>query len=93
MERGLSEFKLEVICLPNYPDINPEIVLEQYYLLDPSFNLNTIRVPNNPSGSSAKPLYMYNRDKSILYYFTSSARNKKILYLNLILVILHLLNT
>lgn len=70
LEKGLSEFRLEVICLPNYSDLNPEIVLEQYYLLDPSFNLNTIRVSNNPSGSAAKPLYMYNRDKSILYYFT-----------------------
>ena len=50
--------------------LNPDIVLEQYYLLDPSFNLNTIKVSNNPSGSGAKPLYMYNRDKSILYYFT-----------------------
>lgn len=68
--KGLSEFRLEVICLPNYSDLNPEIVLEQYYLLDPSFNLNTIRVSNNPSGSTAKPLYMYNRDKSILYFFT-----------------------
>ena len=37
--------------------------------MDPSFNLNTIKVSNNPSGSAAKPLYMYNRDKSILYYF------------------------
>jgi hypothetical protein len=70
MEKGLSEFKLEVICLSNYPDLKPEIVLEQYFLLDPSFNLNTIKVSNNPSGSTAKPLYMYNRDKSILYYFT-----------------------
>lgn len=52
---GLSNFSLEVTCLPYYPDIKPEIVLEQYYLLDPSFNLNTIRVSNNPSGSTAKP--------------------------------------
>lgn len=74
-EKGLSDFKLEVICLPDYPDLNPEIVLEQYYLLDPSFNLNTIRVFNNPSGSSAKPLYMYNRDKSILYYFTMQQKD------------------
>lgn len=59
---GLSNFQLEVICLPYYPDFRPEIVLEQYYLLDPSFNLNTIRVSNNPSGSNAKSLYMYNRD-------------------------------
>lgn len=69
-KRGLSSFKLEVICLPYYPELKSEIVLEQYYLLDPSFNLNTIKVSNNPSGSTAKPLYMYNRDKSILYYFT-----------------------
>jgi hypothetical protein len=69
-EKGLSRFKLEVICLPFYPEFKSEIVLEQYFLLDPSFNLNTIRVANNPSGSTAKPLYLYNRDKSILYYFT-----------------------
>uniref|UniRef100_UPI0023D858A9 hypothetical protein n=1 Tax=Gonatophragmium mori TaxID=2966219 RepID=UPI0023D858A9 len=69
-EKGLSKFKLEVICLPYFPEIKPEIVLEQYYLLDPSFNLNTIRVANNPSGSVCKPLYLYNSDKSILYYFT-----------------------
>jgi hypothetical protein len=69
-EKGLSRFKLEIICLPNYPELKPEIVLEQYFLLDPSFNLNTIRVSNNPSGSTAKPLYLYNRDRSILYYYT-----------------------
>lgn len=62
-EKGLSRFKLEVICLPYYPEFKPEIVLEQYFLLDPSFNLNTIKVSNNPSGSTAKPLYMNNRDK------------------------------
>ena len=69
-EKGLSNFSLEVICLPYYTDIKPEIVLEQYYLLDPYFNLNSIKVSNNPSGSATKPLYMYNRDASILYYFT-----------------------
>ena len=69
-EKGLSRFKLEIICLPNYPELKPEIVLEQYFLLDPLFNLNTIRVSNNPSGSTAKPLYLYNRDRSILYYYT-----------------------
>jgi hypothetical protein len=67
-ELGLSKFKLEVVCLPYYPEFRPEIVLEQYYLLDPSFNLNTIRVSKNPSGSTFKALYMYNRDKSLLYY-------------------------
>lgn len=74
-ELGFSEFKLEVICLPYYPEFRPEIVLEQYYLLDPSFSLNTIRVSNNPSGSASKALYMYNRDKSILYYSTDQQKD------------------
>lgn len=65
---GLSNFTLEVIPLVKNYSFRSEIVLEQYYLLDPSFNLNTIRVANNPSGSNAKPLYLYNRDKTILYY-------------------------
>jgi hypothetical protein len=68
-KKGISDFKLEVICLPYYEDLKPEIVLEQYFLLDSSFTLNTILVSNNPSGSTAIPLYMYNRDKSILYYY------------------------
>ena len=69
--KSLASFKLEVICLPYYHEFKPEIVLEQYFLLDPSFNLNTIKVSNNSSGSTSKPLYMYNRDKSMLYYFTT----------------------
>jgi hypothetical protein len=64
----LSHFTLEVIPLVNNYNFRSEIVLEQYYLLDPSFTLNTVKVVNNPSGSNAKPLFMYNRDKTILYY-------------------------
>ena len=52
-----------------------EIVLEQHYLLDSSFDLNTIRISNNPSGSNAKPLYMYNRDKTILYYYSTQQKD------------------
>ena len=62
----LSNFTLEVIPLVDNYKFRSEIVLEQYYLLDPSFNLNTVRVANNPSGSNAKSLFMYNRDKTIL---------------------------
>jgi hypothetical protein len=51
---NLSNFTLEVILLNNNYEFRSEIVLEQYYLLDPSFNLNTVRVANNPSGSNAK---------------------------------------
>ena len=64
----LSNFTLEIIPLVNNYNFRSEIVLEQYYLLDPSFTLNTIKVANNPSGSNAKPLFMYNRDKTVLYY-------------------------
>ncbi len=74
-EVGLSKFKLEVICLPYYPEFKSEIILEQYFLLDPSFNLNTIRVSNNPSGYNSKALFMYNRDKSILYYSTTQQKD------------------
>lgn len=40
----------------------------QYFLLDPSFTLNTIRVSNNPSASNAQPLYMYNSSYTVLYF-------------------------
>ena len=68
LKGNLPKFTLEVIPLYDNYEFRSEIVLEQYYLLNPSFNLNTVRVANNPSGSNAKPLYMYNRDKTILYY-------------------------
>lgn len=64
----LSEFSLEVKFTSYSNEFRNELVVEQYYLLDKSFNLNTIRVSNNPSGSNAKSLFMYNRDCSILYY-------------------------
>jgi len=64
----LKNFSLHVFpFLGNYRK-GWEIVLEQYYLLDPNYTLNTIKVANKPSGSNAKSLYMYNRDMSILYY-------------------------
>lgn len=78
LKDNLSNFTLEVIVLKdvkNNYEFRPEIVLEQYYLLDPSFNLNTVKVANNPSGSNAKPLFMYNRDKSILYYYSMQQKD------------------
>jgi GIY-YIG catalytic domain len=65
---SLNNFILKIIPLNKYKIKGSEIILEQYYLLDSSFNLNRIKVVNNPSGSNSKELYMYNRDKSILYY-------------------------
>jgi hypothetical protein len=74
----LSDWSLEIIPLYDNQtkcDFRYEIVLEQYYLLDPSFNLNTIKVANNPSGSNGKSLYFYNRDKSILYYSSTQQKD------------------
>lgn len=71
----LSNFSLEVIPLVNNYKFRPEIVLEQYHLLDPSFNLNTVKVANNPSGSNAKPLFMYNRDKTMMYYSSTQQKD------------------
>lgn len=62
----ITEFTLELTPGPSLH--RNEMILEQYYLLDPSFNLNTIRVSNNPSGSTARPLYLYNADSTVLYY-------------------------
>jgi hypothetical protein len=67
----LKNFSLQIFPFYNNYIKGSEIVLEQYYLLDPSFTLNTIRVANNPSGSNSKRLYMYNRDMSILYFFST----------------------
>lgn len=64
----ISEFSLEVRFTPYSAHFRNEMVLEQYFLLDGTFNMNTVRVSNNPSGSNAKSLFMYNRDRSILYY-------------------------
>jgi hypothetical protein len=74
-KEGISKFNLEIIPIVNNGDFRGEVVLEQYYLLDPKFNLNTIKVVNNPSGSNFKPLYMYNRDKSILYYYSREQKD------------------
>jgi len=70
-KEGINNFSLEIIPIKEDLNYRAELVLEQYYLLDPVFNLNIIKVANNPSGSNAKSLYMYNRNKTILYYFST----------------------
>ena len=81
-KENLKNFSLQVFPFYSNYVKGLEIILEQYYLLDPSFTLNTIRVANNPSGSNAKALYMYNRDMSILYY-SSTQQIDFIIKLNL----------
>jgi len=74
-KEGINNFTLEIIPITGNWKYRAELVLEQYYLLDPLFNLNKVKVANNPSGSNAKPLYMYNRDKSVLYYFSTQQKD------------------
>ena len=74
-KESFFKFTLEIIPLFNNYSFRSEIVLEQFFLLDPSFNLNTIKVANNPSGSNAKPLYMFNRDKTVLYYYSTQQKD------------------
>ncbi len=74
-KESFFNFTLEIIPLFNNYSFRSEIVLEQFFLLDPSFNLNTIKVANNPSGSNAKPLYMFNRDKTVLYYYSTQQKD------------------
>jgi len=74
-KEGITNFSLEIIPIINNGGFRSELVLEQYYLLNTAFNLNKIKVVNNPSGSNSKPLYMYNRDKTILYYYSSQQKD------------------
>jgi len=67
----LQNFSLQVFPLQDNYTKGSEIILEQYHLFNPTFTLNTIRVANNPAGSNAKTLYIYNRDKTLLYYHST----------------------
>jgi len=68
-KEGVSAFSLQVIPLiENYYDYQ-ELSIEQYFLLQPEFNLNTLRVVNQISGSNSKTVYMYTKDFSSLIFF------------------------
>lgn len=67
-KEGVNAFSLQVIPLiENYSD-SWELSVEQYFLLQPEFNLNTLRVVNQVSGSNSKTVYMYTKDFSKLIY-------------------------
>jgi group I intron endonuclease len=65
---GVSAFKLKVIPLIESHEVNQELSLEQYFLLHPEFNLNTLKVVTDFSGARAKSLYMYTKDFKELIY-------------------------
>ena len=67
-KEGLNAFTLDVITFDEFYHKGLELCLEQYFLLHPKFNLNTLRVVNSISGSRKKALFMYTKDKSLLIY-------------------------
>src|SRR5207247_7912992 len=69
-KEGINAFDLEVIPLIDNYVVNQELSLEQYFLLHYKFNLNTLKVINNLSGATSKPLYMYTKDFSQLIYYS-----------------------
>jgi hypothetical protein len=67
-KEGLNAFTLDVITLDEFYHKGLELCLEQYFLLHPKFNLNTLKVVNSISGSKKKALFMYTKDLSLLIY-------------------------
>nr|YP_010248837.1 hypothetical protein MFU62_mgp45 [Macrophomina phaseolina]QTT58116.1 hypothetical protein [Macrophomina phaseolina] len=47
-KEGLSAFNLQVIILKDNYVVNQELLLEQYFLLHPEFNLNTLSLREGP---------------------------------------------
>ena len=71
-KEGLEAFKLIIFKLDNNKFSSQDaLILEQYYLLDKEFNLNTLRVVNAGS-SKGDPVYVYDITCSILYYYAKS---------------------
>ena len=66
-KQGLGAFSLQVLVVPtSYPKFS-HYFLEQYYLLDKSFNLNTHKVVNFIVNQGFK-LFLYDLDCKTLYY-------------------------
>jgi hypothetical protein len=71
-KEGLEAFKLIIFKLDsNIFSHQDALILEQYYLLNKEFNLNTLRVVNAGS-SKGDPVYVYDLTCSTLYYHAKS---------------------
>lgn len=69
---GLDAFKLIIFKLPsNKFSLTDAMLLEQYYLLNKEFNLNTLRVVNTGS-SKGETIYIYDLNCKFLYYKSNS---------------------
>jgi GIY-YIG catalytic domain len=74
---GFSAFKLEVLVMPEeLSSDNYFLFLEQYYLLDKKFNLNTQRVVNFRV-NQVVTVYLYDIEGKILYYTATSLNGLK----------------
>lgn len=77
-KQGLEAFKLIIFKLDSNIFSNQDaLILEQYYLLNKEFNLNTLRVVNAGS-SKGCPVYVYDLTCSTLYYHAKSNIELKI---------------
>jgi len=71
-KEGLGAFSLEVFLMPpQYSSGYYFLFLEQYYLLDKTFNLNTQRIVNFRVNQGTG-IYMYDLDCKTLYYSSAS---------------------
>lgn len=71
-KEGLKAFKLIIFKLDsNIFSSKDALILEQYYLLNKEFNLNTLRVVNAGS-SKGDPVYVYDLTCSTLYFHAKS---------------------
>jgi GIY-YIG catalytic domain len=69
---GLKAFKLIIFKLDSNKFSNQDaLILEQYYLLNKEFNLNTLRIVNAGS-SKGDAVYVYDLTCSTLYYHAKS---------------------
>nr|YP_009072386.1 truncated GIY-YIG endonuclease [Sclerotinia borealis]AHX83028.1 truncated GIY-YIG endonuclease [Sclerotinia borealis] len=80
-KEGFSAFKLEVVVMPNPEDMELTsdyyfLFLEQYYLLNSKFNLNTQRVVNFRVNQGVT-VYLYDIEGKILYYTANSLNGLK----------------
>ena len=65
----MNAFNLQVIPLKEKYSDSQELSIEQYFILHPEFNLNTLKVVNSISGSPrSKSLFMYSKDLTKLIY-------------------------
>lgn len=76
-KEGLEAFKLLIFKLDSSKFSKQDaLILEQYYLLDKEFNLNTLRVVNAGS-SKGDSVYVYDLKCNTLYYHAKSKTELK----------------